>query len=94
MSEEKYRNTDITAYLTSSERADPAAARRAGTEIADAWNRREFWLSATAEPLRWCALRSPGMSCDGKAVLDRLQRHFGTHVHDVPAWEPNRKDAA
>ena len=90
----KYRGGDIADYLTRVEGAAPEAARRAGAEITDAWNDRNFWFSATAEPLTRCAARSPGgMPRGGLAVIDDLQRHFGTWIHSVPAWEPPRNGA-
>lgn len=91
MSSDNYHGTDIADYLTEAEGADPGAARFAARAIATAWNNREFWLSATACPLARCGLLTgePWLDSHDKALVDRLQRHFHVHIHDVPAWEPN-----
>jgi hypothetical protein len=82
----KYKSAEIAEYLETREGADSDAATRAGRAIADAWNDREFWASATRRPLEKCVATSPDMPLAAD-VLDRLVRRFGTTVHDVPDWE-------
>ncbi|MBK1784554.1 hypothetical protein [Prauserella cavernicola] len=83
-----FKPTPIVAHLVEVEHADDEAAQVAGRAIAEAWNDREFWWSATATPLAKCALDSPAMTDDVPAVLDRLIRHCGTYVHNIAEWEP------
>lgn len=78
-----YKATEITAYLQNGEAATVEAAELAGKAIANAWNDREFELSATAGPLQQCVLDSPDMA-PAAAVLDRLVRRFDVFVHDNP----------
>lgn len=87
-----YRPAAIATYLTDHEHAHPDAAHRAATAIAEAWNRREFWQSATLTPLTTCAATSPHMPPPAD-VLARLIRRFGTHLHNVPAWDPTTAPA-
>lgn len=44
---EKYRAAEITAWLTEHDNTDATTARRAGRAVAGAWNRQEFYASAT-----------------------------------------------
>lgn len=84
------RTAQIAEFLEA-RGAAPAAAERAGAAIASAWAAREFWFSATAEPLRECAADSPAMageSWDVAELVDQLARRCGVHVHPVPEWEP------
>ncbi|MFJ8912347.1 hypothetical protein [Amycolatopsis sp. NPDC102389] len=85
----KYRAADIAAWLTSRHETGPDAALRCGRVVAEAWNNREFYASATGLPvtafLRATGMRRPGMRVDD--VLDALARRFGVHLHDCPAWE-------
>jgi SLOG family YspA-like protein len=82
-----YQASRIADYLHRHEHASQTAADRAARAIAKRWNDREFWQAAILDPLTRCANASPGMP-PVVDVLARLVRRFGTHVHDVPAWEP------
>ncbi|WP_326944536.1 hypothetical protein OG439_32620 [Amycolatopsis sp. NBC_01307] len=92
-----YHATAITAWLTDTAGLDPDAARRAGRAVAEAWNACEFYASATCLPLA-AALTASGRPAAGvDAVAQALARRFGTHLHDVPAWDRNplwRKEIA
>ncbi|MET8847986.1 hypothetical protein [Amycolatopsis sp. NPDC004625] len=83
----KYRAADIRAWLITAAGIDGEAARRAGRAIADAWNAHEFYASATCLPLAAAlsASRLPPARLDDLA--DRLAQAFGTHLHDVAAWD-------
>jgi hypothetical protein len=84
----KYQANKIAEYLEFRERAGHTPARRAGRAIAEAWNDREFWRSATVDPLRRCRADSPGMAPVDE-VLRRLTAEFGTHVRDIPGCGPD-----
>lgn len=82
----KYRAADITTWLTAAG-IDDDAAGRAGRVIAGAWNRCEFYASATGLPLA-AALTASGLSVAAlDRVADGLARRFGVHLHDVAAWD-------
>lgn len=83
----KYRAADIRAWLTTAAGIDEDPARRAGRVIAEAWNAHAFYASATCLPLAAAlsASRLPPARLDDLA--DRLARTFGTHLHDVAAWD-------
>lgn len=82
----KYRAADITAWLTAAG-IDEDAAQRAGRVIAEAWNQREFYASATGRPLA-AALTTSGLPLTRlDRVADGLARRFGVHLHDVAAWD-------
>jgi hypothetical protein len=83
-----FKESDVSEHLEG-EGATARAAGRAAREIVARWNDREFWLSATLDPLKRCVAASPGMSA-AREVLDRLTFAVGAKVHDVPAWEPRR----
>ncbi|MFD6071014.1 hypothetical protein [Amycolatopsis lurida] len=94
----KYRAADIAAWLTTRREADPVIAHRCGRAIAEAWNNREFYASATGLPII-AFLRATGMSRAG-ALVDELMfalaRRFGVYLHDWPDWERDvfwRKEA-
>jgi hypothetical protein len=85
---EKYRAAEITAWLTEHENADAAPARRAGRVVAGAWNRQEFYASATC-PALVTLLRGVGRPpSDVDRLAEALARAFRVHLHDVAAWDP------
>ncbi|MEV6621050.1 hypothetical protein AB0M83_02580 [Amycolatopsis sp. NPDC051106] len=85
---EKYRAAEVTAWLDEHTGADTASARRTGRAVAGAWNRHEFYASATC-PALVRLLRSAGEPpSDVDRLADRLARAFGVHLHDVAAWDP------
>lgn len=85
---EKYRAAEVTAWLCEHAGASTGPARRAGRAVAGAWNRREFYASATC-PALVTLLRAAG---EPPSAVDRLAgelaREFGVHLHDVAAWDP------
>ncbi|MFI5584580.1 hypothetical protein ACIA5G_06080 [Amycolatopsis sp. NPDC051758] len=85
---DKYRAAEVTAWLREHEQADAAPARRAGRAVAGAWNRQEFYASATF-PALVTLLRAGGQpTSDVDRLTGRLARAFGVHLRDVPAWDP------
>jgi hypothetical protein len=89
MGDREYKPTLVAAYLES-QGADADAAKAAGKAIARAWSDRYFFRSYTFTPLEKCLIASPAITVTATQLLERLIRHFGVHVHDVPEWEPNR----
>lgn len=83
-----YAATEITEWLRDCEYADPASARAAGRTVAAAWGNAEFYASATALPIARCLRASPEMTGPLDAVLARLARRFGVHLHECPDWDP------
>ena len=84
----KYRAAEITAWPDRAhERRHPGRDPPAGRVIAGAWNRCEFYASATGLPLA-AALTASGLSVAAlDRVADGLARRFGVHLHDVAAWD-------
>ncbi|HEY3504780.1 MAG TPA: hypothetical protein VGN37_18600 [Actinocatenispora sp.] len=85
---DKYRAADLAAWLAEHENADTAAARRAGRAVAGAWNRHEFYASATCPTLAALLRACQQPTSDVDRLADRLARAFGVHLHDVAAWDP------
>lgn len=85
---DKYRAAEITNWLCEHEHADTAPARRAGRAVAGAWNRQEFYASATCLALAPLLRAAGAPPSDVDRVADRLARAFGAHLHDVAAWDP------
>jgi hypothetical protein len=85
---EKYRAAEVTAWLAEHANADTAAARRAGRAVAGAWNRQEFYASATLPALVSLLRAARERPSDVDRLADRLARAFGVHLHDVAAWDP------
>ena len=87
--EARYASGEITGWLEAAG-FDSGPARAAGGRIAQAWNAREFYASATAVALL-ALLRSAGRpGADVDRLADALARAFGVHLHDVAAWIPGR----
>ena len=85
---EKYRAAEVAAWLDEHTSADTSAARRAGRAVAGAWNRSEFYASATF-PALVTLLRAAGEPPSRCGPAGRaLARAFGVHLHDVAAWDP------
>ncbi|QRP47427.1 hypothetical protein [Amycolatopsis sp. FDAARGOS 1241] len=85
----KYRAADVAAWLTEHAHAAPGPARRAGRVVADAWNARELYASATLPALADCLAASGCLVSELESVADRLARCCGAHLPDIPAWDPN-----
>ncbi|MEV7092317.1 hypothetical protein AB0M80_05690 [Amycolatopsis sp. NPDC051045] len=85
---EKYHAAEVTAWLAEHANADTATGRRAGRAVAGAWNRGEFYASATV-PTLVTLLRAAGEPVtDADRLAEALARAFGVHLHDVAAWDP------
>ncbi len=85
---DKYRAAEVTAWLREHEHADATTARRAGTAVAGAWNRQEFYASATFPALVALLRAGKQPPSDVDRLAGRLARAFGVHLRDVAAWDP------
>jgi hypothetical protein len=74
------------AYYLETEGIAERAARAAARKIAQEWEDRNFWASATLTPL---TTATPGMSTDArKQLLTRLELRFNVHIHAIAEWDP------
>nr|WP_225958328.1 hypothetical protein [Amycolatopsis lexingtonensis] len=74
--------------MTEHENAGTGPARRAGRAVAGAWNRREFYASATVPELARLLRAAKQPVSDVDRLAGALARAFRVHLHDVAAWDP------
>lgn len=87
---QKYRAAEITAWLTEHiPPVDPDAARQCGRVVAEAWNNREFYASATGLPLVKCLKTSACPASRAAGIANGLARRFGVFLHDHPDFDPD-----